>query len=70
MGFFRQSSKINVVYKNGVKDRISPALLNTLINTRQIDRFERQSGWARVGVDPVRGTTGQNHYSGEERRAC
>lgn len=67
MGFFRQSTKVNVVYKNGVKDRISPALLSTLIDSRQIEQFERSDGWARVGVDATRGA-GQVNYSGAERR--
>ncbi len=68
MGFFRQSMKINVVYKNGVKDRISPALLTTLINSRQIEQFERADGWAKIGVDPIRGMADMV-YTGEERRS-
>lgn len=67
MGYFRQNTRINVVYKNGVKDSISPALLGTLIKTKQIDQFERSDGWAKVGLDPVRGT-GESHFVGEERR--
>ncbi|MBN1958673.1 MAG: hypothetical protein JXQ81_14135 [Desulfuromonadales bacterium] len=67
MGFFRQSTKINVVYKNGVKDRISPALLSTLIDSRQIDRFEREEGWAKIGVDPVRSAENTD-YTGADRR--
>ncbi|MEA3543711.1 MAG: hypothetical protein U9R69_00660 [Thermodesulfobacteriota bacterium] len=69
MGFFRQNAKINVVYKNGVKDRISPALLDTLIHSKQVDQFERSSGWVRVGIDVVRGMGGFG-FSGVERRAC
>lgn len=67
MGYFRQAVKINVVYKNGVKDRISPALLGTLIHTRQVEKFERSSGWVKVGVDPVR-QTGEGAFTGDERR--
>jgi len=67
MGFFRRSTKINVVYKNGVKDRISPTLLSTLIDSRQIDQFERVDGWIRVGIDPIRGMGGIS-YEGSERR--
>lgn len=69
MAFFRHSTKINVVYKNGVKDRISPALLGTLIDSKQIDQFERRDGWAKVGLDPVRGLGGVG-YEGSERRLC
>ena len=68
MGFFRQNAKINVVYKNGVKDRISPALLGTLINSKQVDQFERSSGWVRVGIDAVRGI-GKVSFAGAERRS-
>jgi hypothetical protein len=67
MGFLRQSTKINVVYKNGVKDRISPALLSTLIASRQIDKFEREEGWARVGTDPTRASH-EVDFTGEDRR--
>jgi len=67
MAFFRRSTKINVVYKNGVKDRISPSLLGTLIDSRQIDQFERSDGWAKVGLDPIRGTGGVG-YEGADRR--
>ena len=67
MGFFQRSTKVNVVYKNGVKDRISPALLSTLIDSKQIDQFERSEGWARVGIDPIRGMGG-SPYDGSERR--
>lgn len=67
MVFFRRSSKIKVVYTNGVQDRISPALLNSLIDSRLIDQFERVDGWVRVGIDPVRGMGGVS-YDGSERR--
>ena len=67
MGFFKRSSKVNVVYKNGVKDRISPALLSTLIDSRQIDQFERIDGWTRIGMDPIRGMGGIGYDGGERR---
>ena len=69
MGYFRQKMQINVIYKNGVKDHISPALLGTLINSKQIDQFERSSGWVKVGIDPVRSVP-SGDYSGSERRSC
>lgn len=67
MVFFRRTTKVNVVYRNGVKDRISPALLGTLIDSRQIDQFERNDGWAKVGLDPIRGVGGVNYEGGERR---
>ncbi len=67
MGLFRQHVQINVIYKNGVKDRISPALLTTLINTKQIEKFERSSGWVKVADDPIRHVEATT-FSGIERR--
>ena len=67
MAFFRRSTKINVIYRNGVKDRISPALLGTLIDSKQIDQFERGEGWTRIGLDPIRGMGGVG-FEGSERR--
>ncbi|MDA3902415.1 MAG: hypothetical protein PF441_03075 [Desulfuromusa sp.] len=67
MGYFRQNVKINVVYKNGVKDHISPALLGTLIHSKQVEKFERSSGWVSVGSDPVR-QVGEANFAGVERR--
>ena len=69
MGFFKRNLQINVVYKNGVKDRIGPALLNTLINSKQVEQFERSSGWVTVGIDPVR-HLGGSEFAGVERRGC
>ena len=67
MGYFRQNVKINVIYKNGVKDHISPALLGTLINSKQIEKFERSNGWVHLGVDPVR-CVKEADFTGIERR--
>lgn len=58
--------KINVVYKNGVKDSISPGLLNVLLRSKQVTQFERSSGWVTVGKDAIRGTGGA--FSGVNRR--
>ncbi len=69
MGFIRQSPRINVVYRNGVKDRVSPALLGTLINGKQIEQFERSSGWVNVATDAVR-QVGESSFAGTERRRC
>ena len=67
MGFFQQKLQINVVYKNGVKDSISSVLLNTLISSKQVEQFERSSGWVKVGVDPIR-SMGKTSFAGAERR--
>ena len=64
----QKKNKINVVYKNGVKDSISPALLNVLLLSKQVTQFERSSGWVTVGKDAVRGMGGT--FSGVNRRMC
>ncbi len=66
MAITRRNSRINVVYRNGVKDSISPGLLNTLISSKQVTQFERSSGWVTVGKDAIRGMGGS--FSGVERR--
>ncbi len=66
MEYVKPSVKISVIYKNGVKDRISPALLDALLDAEQVDRFQRADGWVKVGADPLRGLGG--HYAGAERR--
>lgn len=67
MKLFRYSNRINVVYSNGVSDRITPALLDTLIRTRRIEQFERSEGWVDIGIDPIRGMGGSG-YDGSDRR--
>ena len=62
----RSQQKINVVYQNGVKDSISPGLLNVLLRSKQVTQFERSSGWVTVGKDAIRGTGGV--FSGVNRR--
>jgi len=67
MKLFRYSNQVNVVYSNGVSDRITPALLDSLIKTRRVDQFERSDGWVDIGVDPIRGMGGDG-YEGIDRR--
>ena len=67
MGRFRYDNKITVVFTNGVTDRITPALLDSLIRSRRIDQFEREDGWVEVGIDPLRGMGGPK-YEGVDRR--
>ncbi|MCK5826363.1 MAG: hypothetical protein KAG93_04965 [Desulfuromusa sp.] len=67
MGLYRQNIKINVIYKDGTKDQVSPALLNTLIDAKQIEQFERSSGWVKVDSDQIR-HVGATDFPGKERR--
>ena len=49
---------IRVVYTNKKYDFINPARLEESLKAGTIAMFQRSSGWARVGVDPLR--TGKN----------
>ncbi len=60
-------NRINVVYADGVPDRISPSLLDSLIAAKRIDQFERSDGWAEIGIDVLRGMGGPS-YDGSDRR--
>ncbi len=57
---------IRVRYPDGETRMVRPPLLDHLIRTRKIVEFQRQDGWARLGIDPVR--TGRSSYQGPERR--
>lgn len=48
---------IRVVYKNDKYDFLNPARLDESLKTGIIAMFQRSSGWARVGVDPLRKMT-------------
>ena len=62
---------IEVVYFDNRHDYIEDSDLDRLIESRQVARFLRGTGWVSVGVDPVRGVKGSKHhsrYDGPERR--
>jgi hypothetical protein len=48
---------IRVVYKNDKYDFLNPARLDESLKTGIVAMFQRSSGWARVGVDPLRKMT-------------
>ena len=48
--------------------RVVPRGLDLLLARNLVRRFQRSSGWAVVGVDPVRATSRASLYPGPERR--
>jgi len=52
--------------------RLAPKGLDLLLKHGQIKRFQRDTGWAVVGVDPIRAAARTINYHGFERRghAC
>lgn len=45
---------IQVNYPDNRFDYVKDKILDTLIETRQISRFRRSSGWVTLGLDPIR----------------
>jgi len=45
---------IRVEFKDGMQGEVPETVLDELIELNLIARFERQSGWAVLGRDPVR----------------
>jgi hypothetical protein len=67
MGTYRYRNKINVVYTNGVTEQINSSLLDTLIASKRVNRFERADGWVEVGIDVIRGMGGPGYVGGDRR---
>ncbi len=60
---------IRVMYHDEKYDFVPAHRLNELIETGRIAMFQRgNSGWVRVGVDPIRSKDTESSYSGIERR--
>jgi hypothetical protein len=59
---------IRVIYQNQRYDFVKASRLDEFIESGAIASFQRRSGWVRVGIDPIRVTTTDSSYTGEERR--
>ena len=59
---------IQVELIDGTYCRVVNKGLNLLISREVVKRFRRSSGWAVVGVDPIRGPQKQAGYAGPNRR--
>ncbi len=58
---------IPIIQKNQEPDSVPPHILDRMLANNEIYAFERSSGWAVVGRDPIR-TTSRRPYFGPERR--
>lgn len=47
---------IHVMFPDNHHDFVKPGMLDPLIESRTITRFERSTGWVTIGIDPVRTT--------------
>jgi hypothetical protein len=59
---------IRVRYTTGTYDYVSRGFLSDLIQGSKISQFLRSSGWATIGIDPIRECTMTGAYAGPERR--
>lgn len=48
--------------------RVAPRGLDLLLKHGRVKRFLRETGWATVGVDPIRESSRAASYQGPERR--
>jgi hypothetical protein len=61
---------IDVILNDGTYHHFTPHVLNVLLSSNQVQKFKRSSGWATVGVDPIRNVKeADNFYHGPERRS-
>ena len=64
-----QQSYIDVILKDGSYHHFTPRVLDVLLESQRVHKFKRASGWATVGIDPIRTRSRENEdYRGPERR--
>lgn len=61
---------VQVQWTNKMYDYVPDYLLDELIESGNVLRFLRSSGWAVIGVDPIRSKTPAAQYVGVERRGA
>lgn len=66
----KEQPYIDAILHDGTYHHFTPHVLNVLLGSNQVYKFKRSSGWATVGVDPIRTMREDNHvYHGPERRS-
>ncbi len=66
-----ERSYIDVILKDGTYHHFTPRVLNVLLESHRVHKFKRSSGWATIGMDPVRIKKVEainGSYSGPDRR--
>lgn len=66
----KERSYIDVILKDGTYHHFTPRVLDVLLDSHRVHKFKRSSGWATVGVDPLRTKKNMatDGYHGRERR--
>lgn len=60
---------VHIVHKDGSYDFVSTSGLASLIETREILRFERSNGWVNINSPHVRNSNRPKNYTGPEKRS-
>jgi hypothetical protein len=58
---------IKVMYKDGKLGEIENYLLDDLIHSKKIKKFQRSSGWVTIGVDPIREVRREDYLEAPKR---
>ena len=68
----KERSYIDVILKDGTYHHFTPRVLNVLLESHRVHKFKRSSGWATIGIDPVRtkkpGLANNTYSNGRDRR--
>lgn len=59
---------IPVVYNTGKHDIVKSELLNRLLGNGVIYQFKRNTGWVKVGTDPIRKIRQEDYPESLDRR--
>ena len=60
---------IMVQYRNNTFDYVENRALDDLIDSQIIIAFRRESGWVKIGIDPIRKNRIPQSFDGLDRRA-
>jgi hypothetical protein len=55
--------------KGNYYDYVKDFILDTLLESKEIVKFKRSTGWVTIGVDPIRGSKRDSVFNGYDRRA-
>jgi hypothetical protein len=60
---------IHIMRTGNHYDYVKNFVLDILIASKEIVKFERSTGWVTVEVDPIRGSRRDSVFNGYDRRA-
>jgi len=65
--------RIELILSDGSQIHVTPRVLDLLLESNRVTKFKRSSGWATVGIDPIRAKSREHvwiPYDGPERRGA